>query len=389
MRDQVYTVTELNTVINQTLEYAYPDIVVEGEISSYKVSQNKWIFFDIKDDNTSIACFMSIYQLKTPLEDGMLVRLHCSPKLTNWGKFSLTVKTIELVGEGSVKKSFEILRAQLEKEGLFDISRKRTLPPYPERIALITSRQAAAYNDFITILNDRWAGITIDLFQVQVQGEVASEQIISALDYFNKNSTKYDLLVLIRGGGSLEDLQTFATEEVTRAIYGSKIPTVVGVGHEDDISLAELAADLRAATPTDAARLIAPDKHDMVPKIISSMHHQNQLINNIIINNENKVLRFENTFTNFIHKTTILIDNYNNILQSKINAIFNNHQLRFEKSVELLRSLDPSAVLARGYAIVKSENKAVLQSSQLQVGQDIMVQLHKGSVRAKVRSIHN
>lgn len=389
MRDQVYTVTELNAVINQTLEYAYPDIIVEGEISSYKVSQNKWVFFDIKDDNTSIACFMSIYQLKTPLEDGMLVRLRCSPKLTNWGKFSLTVKTIELVGEGSVKKSFEILRAQLDKEGLFDINRKRTLPAYPERIALVTSRQAAAYNDFITILNDRWAGITIDLFQVQVQGEVASEQIIFALDYFNKNSTKYDLLVLIRGGGSLEDLQTFATEEVTRAIYGSKIPTVVGVGHEDDTSLAELAADLRAATPTDAARLIAPDKHDMVAKITNSMHHQNQLINNIIINNENTVIRFENTFTNFIHNTTTLIDNYNNILQTGINAIYNNHQLRFEKSVELLRSLDPSAVLARGYAIVKSENKAVLQSSQLQVGQDIMVQLHKGSVRAKVRSIQN
>lgn len=389
MRDQVYTVTELNAVINQTLEYAYPEIIVEGEISSYKVSQNKWVFFDIKDDNTSIACFMSIYQLKTPLEDGMLVRLRCSPKLTNWGKFSLTVKTIELVGEGSVKKSFEILRAQLDKEGLFDINRKRTLPAYPERIALVTSRQAAAYNDFITILNDRWAGITIDLFQVQVQGEVASEQIIFALDYFNKNSTKYDLLVLIRGGGSLEDLQTFATEEVTRAIYGSKIPTVVGVGHEDDTSLAELAADLRAATPTDAARLIAPDKHDMVAKITNSMHHQNQLINNIIINNENTVIRFENTFTNFIHNTTTLIDNYNNILQTGINAIYNNHQLRFEKSVELLRSLDPSAVLARGYAIVKSENKAVLQSSQLQVGQDIMVQLHKGSVRAKVRSIQN
>ena len=123
MNDQILSVSELSDYINRTLEYAYPSVVVEGEVSSFKISQGKWVFFDIKDSQTTLGCFMSIYQLNTPLEDGMLVRVVAQPKLTTWGKFSLTVKSVELAGEGSVKKAFELLKLKLEKEGLFALDR--------------------------------------------------------------------------------------------------------------------------------------------------------------------------------------------------------------------------------------------------------------------------
>jgi exodeoxyribonuclease VII large subunit len=158
MKNEAVSVSQFHALVNQTLEFAYGEIVVEGEVASYKVNQGKWVFFDLKDDTNVVGCFIPIFQLKTTIEDGMLVRVTATPQLTKWGKFSLTVRAVELAGEGSVKRAFELLKAQFQKEGLFTEERKRQLPKYPEKIALITSKQAAAYNDFITILNDRLRG---------------------------------------------------------------------------------------------------------------------------------------------------------------------------------------------------------------------------------------
>lgn len=389
MNNEVLTVTQLQEYINQTLEFAYPEVVVEGEIANFKVSQNKWVFFDIKDNESSISCFMSIYQLNTELSDGMLVRTHCSPKLTKWGKFSLTIRSIELAGEGTVKKAFELLKLKLTKEGLFDPLRKRPLPNYPQRVALITSRQAAAYNDFVTILNDRWAGVAIDLMQVQVQGEAAPEQIVRAIDYFNDHANKYDVLVVIRGGGSAEDLQAFATEPVTRAVYASKVPTLVGIGHEDDVSLAELAADVRAATPSDAARLLVPDRTEVINGVSSMMTIGIGHITQEIQRNNTSIDKLEKSFSRLISTAFQSIEGSQHRLVVAINLKYSEYFLRFQKSVELLRSLDPQAVLARGYAIVKQEGVGITDSSKLNIGQNIVIQLHKGSVQAKINKIVN
>ncbi|HET8883963.1 MAG TPA: exodeoxyribonuclease VII large subunit, partial [Candidatus Saccharimonadales bacterium] len=172
------SVSDFIALTNQTLEYAYPSIEVEGEVASFKVNQGKYVFFDIKDAGGSVGCFMTVWQLRVPIEDGMKVVVTATPKLTQWGKFSLTVRAIRPSGEGSLKKSFELLRAKLDKEGLFAAERKRVLPGLPQHIAVISSAQAAGYADFIKIIGDRWGGLQIDVASVQVQGASAPDQMI-------------------------------------------------------------------------------------------------------------------------------------------------------------------------------------------------------------------
>ena len=214
MNQQIISVSEFIAILNETLTFAYPEVIVEGEVSSFKVNQGKWVFFDLKDPDSTLGCFMPLFSLKLPLEDGMKVRVTGSPRLTKWGKFSFTVRSVELAGEGELKRAMALLKAKLEAEGLFEQERKREIPVYPARIGLITSGQSAAYSDFIKILQTRWSPVTVILADIQVQGASAPDQIVSALEYFNSGAEQVDTLVLIRGGGSLEDLQAFSTEPV-------------------------------------------------------------------------------------------------------------------------------------------------------------------------------
>lgn len=379
MESDAITVSEFNVLLNQTLIFAYPEVVVEGEVSSFKVNQDKWIFFDLKDEQNLVGCFMTIYQLKTELEDGMLIRVRATPQLTKWGKFSLTVKEVELAGEGSLKRAFELLKSKFEKEGLFLEDRKRELPIYPEKVGLVTSNQAAAFNDFVTILEDRWAGLAVDHFQVQVQGPSAPEQISSAIEYMN-NLGGYDVLVIIRGGGSIEDLQAFNSEEVVRAIYASNIPTLVAIGHEDDVTLSELAADLRGATPTDAARRLVPDKNELLERI-SAIQAKNF---NIL---ENISAKARSTLDSFYYSIEVRVNNMRqasvDYYMRSINSIDRNMQAvssTLKLQTKLLSSLDPSAILSRGYSIARVNGKVIKSSDEYNPGAELMIQLHKGKI---------
>lgn len=384
MNDQILSVSEFNAFVNQTLEFAYPEVVIEGELSSFKINQNKWVFFDLKDSASTVGCFMSVYQLNTPLEDGMLVRVRAQPKLTAWGKFSLTIRSVELAGEGSVKKAFELLRAQLEKEGMFATERKRPLPEFPKRIGLITSKQAAAYNDFVTILNDRWSGVEVDHLQVQVQGEAAPAQVVGAIESFNSNADDYDVLVIIRGGGSAEDLQAFQTEPVARAVFGSKIPTLVAIGHEDDISLAELSADVRAATPTDAARLIVPDKTVFLQSIRAKHNLLSEYMQAKVYSKREVLTRFEHSLTTLLQSANTQLTAQENLLVTNLSHVFQISQKQFHELELKMNTLSPQAVLQRGYAVVSQGNVAIHSAKEVKIDSEIMIQLSKGKLRAKI-----
>ena len=251
------SVSEFVDLCNMTLETAYAGVLVEGEVASFKVNQDKWVFFDLKDEECSVGCFMPLFQLRMPLEDGMKVMVKAVPKLTKWGRFSLTVKQIVPVGEGNLKKSFELLKKKLDNEGLFDPSKKRELPEDLAEIGVISSTQAAGYADFCKILNARWGGIKVQVAHTQVQGMDAADQIISALKYFNEKA-EVQVIAIIRGGGSADDLAVFNDEALVREIAGSRIPIITGIGHEIDESLADLAADVVASTPTNAAEILTP-----------------------------------------------------------------------------------------------------------------------------------
>lgn len=383
MENEILTVSEFNALLNQTLSFAYPVVVIEGEVANFKINQNKWIFFDLKDADATIACFMTKYQLNTVLEDGMLIRVVAAPNLTKWGKFSLTVKSVELSGEGAVKRAFELLRAQFEKEGLFDPARKRALPIYPQRIGLITSAQAAAYNDFVTVVSQRWAGLEIDQAQVQVQGVEAPAQIVRAIDYFNQRAEQYDVLVVIRGGGSAEDLQAFNDEAVVRAVFASKIPSLVGIGHEDDVSLAELASDVRAATPTDAARRVVPDKVDMLVRLDRLDQTNYQIVLGLLKNAQASIASVNHTFLQYYHSLSTELSRIETRLEQALSQTLNRAQASFANQMARLHALDPRAVLARGYAIASIDGKVVRDPLTVQSDQTIVLQLQKGSLAVR------
>ena len=389
MENELLTVTQFVDLLNQTLSFAYPQVAIEGEVSSFKISQDKWVFFDLKDELATVNCFMPKYQLHTNIEDGMLIRVLAAPTLTKWGRFSLTVKEIELSGEGDVKKAFEKLKAQFEAEGLFALERKRALNEYPTNIALITSSAAAAYNDFITIIKDRWPYLSIDHLQVQVQGMGAPNSIKAAIEYCNDKS--YDVVVVIRGGGSLEDLQAFNNELVVRAVYGSRTPTLVAIGHEDDISLAELAADVRGATPTDAARLLVPDKKAQLANIIQ---HEKRLAAAISVLVEKCNFVIKNLFKTSSELITQLkhrLDFNKNSLVSHLNNYLKSSKLSLKSSTNLLYSLSPQLVLKRGYSITSVKDKIITKSTQLKDGDKVMVKLWQGRVSfiAKSKEVKN
>lgn len=333
----IFSVSDFVASLNQTLEYAYPSVEVEGEVASFKINQGKWVFFDLKDVSSSVGCFMSLFSLRIPIEDGMKVIVRATPKVTAWGKFSLTVQSIRPSGEGSLKKSFELLKSKLDKEGLFAPERKRSLPEIPLCVGVISSTQAAGYADFIKIINERWGGLIVDVAHVQVQGTGAADQMIRAINYFNEREVLPEVLVIIRGGGSADDLSTFNDEPLVRAIAASRIPTLVGVGHEVDETLADLVADVRAATPSNAAQLLIPDRRELVATLRS-------LMNRVLMRMDTLIDETGRGTRRTVAHTLDCLENRIDMMQSQIVT---------QRLV--LGAFDPKAVLERGYAIVRGE----------------------------------
>lgn len=354
------SVSDFIAVTNQTLEYAYPLVEIEGEVASFKVNQGKFVFFDIKDSGGSLGCFMTVWQLRTPIEDGMKVIVTATPKLTQWGKFSLTVKAVRPSGEGALKKSFEILKAKLDKEGLFALERKRQLPTIPSHIGVISSTQAAGYADFIKILDDRWGGLEVEVAHVQVQGASAPDQIIRALNYFNSREDMPEVLVIIRGGGSADDLSAFNDEQLVRAIAASRIPTLVGVGHEVDESLADMAADVRAATPSNAAQILVPDK--------------NELIRAVKYQVRSLLPRVDSAIAQQSIKIKSLLAEALEVISDKADDSLN--QLTAMRRI--LAELNPATVLARGYALLRGAPV---------IGGMIEVETNKTIIKAEVKDV--
>lgn len=368
--DVVVSVSEFVALVNQTLEYAYGSVVITGELANLKVSKNKWVYFDLKDEQASVRFFGTVYMLPGPLEDGMMLEVRGNPRLHPQFGFSVTVQSIRPVGEGSIKKAAALLEQKLATEGLFDVERKRSLPYPPERIALVTSRESAAYADFIKILDARWRGLSIDFADVQVQGEQAPEQIVSAIQQLNQMAEPPEVLVLIRGGGSADDLQAFSAEPVVRAVASSRVPTLVAVGHEIDTSLAELAADQRASTPSNAAELLVPDRREVAARMgtISS-----QL-------NTYATERFATARQN--------VQNIRDELLQSVGRLLERQQQQALSSRQLLAALNPSLPLERGYAIVRTTNGKILRSSQKIVADDIVqVEMKDATFDARVQDI--
>lgn len=371
MQDIILSPSDFVAVLNQTLEIAFPVVAIEGELANFRISKNRWVYFDLVDEQASVKCFGTVYQLPGPLEDGMTVRVVGQPRMHPRFGFSVNLQSILPVGEGSLKKAADLLAQKLEAEGLFAPERKRLLPIMPDSIGLITAAGSAAYSDFIKILNERWGGVEVWLADVFVQGEQSPGQLVSAIEYFNRLSKMPEVLVITRGGGGAEDLASFSDERVVRAVAASRIPTLVAVGHEVDVSLAELAADMRASTPTNAAAAVVPDKkHELSVLTHNHRHLAGQL-------------------QQAYQQKQKYIDSTREYLVTYMHNLISREAQELVSLKKLSGLLDPKAALRRGYAIVSFSGRHIKSVKSLKIGAELGIELADGKINASINEVSN
>ncbi len=337
MEQKRITVSQFIESVNTLLDCGLQDLLIEGEVSSFKINQGKWVFFDLKDeDGATLNCFLPVFQLRTPIEDGMKIIVRGLPKVTQWGRFSLTVKQLMPVGEGNIKKSYELLKKKLTKEGLFDPAKKRPIPDGLTKIGVISSIQAAGYADFCKILDARWGGLEVSTAHTQVQGIDAPDQIIRALRYFNEKA-EVQIIAIIRGGGSADDLSAFNDEKLVREIAASRIPVITGIGHEIDESLSDLAADVRASTPSNVAEMLTRDKTAEKMRVRQSVQGIGQRVRQEIMSLDERIrITMNDSKRQFI---------------ARIESIENSISLK----KQMLEGQNPDRILKQGYAIIGGE----------------------------------
>lgn len=410
----ILTVTQFNTITNQLLQSGLGVVQIRGEISQYKVAQAKFAYFSLKDTTSVLNCFALLFRLDFDLEDGQEVVVTGTPSIhIKSGRYSLTVDSVILHGAGAIQKAFQQLQAKLATEGLFDQKHKRPLPQYPQKIGVITSDSGAAIGDIRKVIDERWGGITILLFPTKVQGHGAVEDIVRAIEAFNQRYP-VDTLIIGRGGGSLEDLQAFNTERVARAIFSSKIPIISAVGHEQNITISDLVADVRAATPSNSAELTVPDRREVLAMIRHLQYKTHQQISNQIMQTRHHLKQRQYQLDLLMTNQVTLIKNFlirfrlqaNRLRQSneirhqqlsQLSTQLNQSVIRLQAQVTqrvhelqtLLQALNPTAVLKRGYSITyaASSNKVIGTIADLPRDGKIKTRLADGAFTSVQQSI--
>ena len=388
------SVTELNRYIKEKIagDEALSNIIVKGEISNFKNHYTGHMYFTLKDENSLIKCIMFktyAQQLNFMPKDGMKVFVLGGVSVFERdGIYQIYVKAMQEDGIGALYRKYEELKKDLETKGLFGQEHKQKIPKMPKVIGVLTSQTGSVIRDIINVSTRRNPNVYIRLLPVPVQGEDAAPKIVKGIKKMNEENLA-DVLILARGGGSLEDLWPFNEEEVAYAIYESKIPIISAVGHETDFTIADFVADLRAPTPSEAAELAVPDIYEITQKITS---FQNRLRLSLNKKLEIMKLRYEKCMSSAVFKDpTRMISDYYLKVDSQIKrlekVIENKKQTEKEKYVKLVSKLDalsPLKTLTRGYSIIESDNKIVKSVNDLHKGQNIEIRLVDGKKEAQV-----
>lgn len=391
---KVYTVSELSQGIKHLLETNFRELWVEGEISGLKVSSLGHTYFDLKDATSNISgvMFRGFAQgLKFELANGLLVRVRGN--ITTYdkqSKYQLMAKAIEPAGIGPLQLAFEQLKKKLQAEGLFDPARKRPIPALPQKIGVVTSPTGAAIRDILSILKRRYANMHIIIAPVKVQGPGSAEEIANAVIDLNENFPDIDVMLVGRGGGSMEDLWSFNEEIVARAIANSKIPVISCVGHETDFTIADFVADLRAPTPSAAAELVVKSKVELAAHIAQL---EKRLLQSLRIYYENLYGRFRRLASSrMLTSPLALLERPVRRLDDAVEGLFSASQDRLRRAGERLNlqtaklnALSPLFPLKKGYAVVKdARGKAVKSAAALAPGDRLSLQFAEGRAEAEV-----
>ena len=390
------TVTEINEYLKWLIdgERQLQDIYVIGELSNFKKHTTGHCYFSLKDEKSEIRAIMfSTYARKLNFkpENGMKVIAHARVSVyPQGGSYQLYVDSMQPDGLGSLYLAYEQLKEKLNKEGLFDVAHKKSIPKYPSRIGIITSPTGAAVRDIINVSKRRCPSVKLLLYPTLVQGSGAPCELTRAIEYFNVENT-VDVIIIGRGGGSIEDLWAFNDEHLARAIYDSKIPIISGVGHEIDFTICDFVADVRAATPSAAAEIVTCDIKEILYTLNSFSSRAESALFNILDRYKEKLNRVKNN--KLFLKPEIMLDipkiqfsaTIENLKASMTKMYLNNKE-QFANINAKLTTLNPMAVLARGYsAVYNNKNEIVKSSKLLNMDEEIMIKLYDGSIKAIVK----
>lgn len=393
----ILSVSDLTSGLREVVETHYDDVWVEGELSNFRQYRSGHCYFTLKDDDAQLRCVMwkhfTQYVFFDP-QDGMLVRLHGHASVYETrGELQLVTRSMQLAGEGALQKAFEELKRRLEAEGLFAPGRKRSLPPYPESIGLITSGDGAALHDILSVLSRRFPQVRVLVCPVHVQGMGAAEEIAEAIATFNSlppgDAFRPDVLIVGRGGGSAEDLWAFNEEVVARALYEAEIPTVSAVGHETDYSISDYVADVRAATPSMAAELVVPDRRD-VEALVRGYHAfiRDDTLGTIETHRQQiqaltRSYRFHRPVERLRQNQQRLDD-----LTARLHRSMHQHlraaRQRLSATRQTLDLLDPQRPLLRGYARIERQGESIKKAAALRPHDNITLIFEDGTRQANV-----
>jgi exodeoxyribonuclease VII large subunit len=397
MPEQVLTVSQWTARFKAVVEQQFPSVWVAGEISNFSRPQSGHCYFTLKDDKAQLRAVIwrgTASRLKFDLHDGLEVvcrgRLDVYPPR---GSYQLVIEQLQPQGIGALELALRKLRTKLEAEGLFDPARKRTMPPFPRRIGVVTSPTGAAIGDFLRVLERRWQGVEVLILPVRVQGTAAAGEIAAGIEQAGRIEPPLDVLVVGRGGGSLEDLWAFNEEPVVRAIAASRIPVISAVGHEIDVTLADLAADVRALTPSEAAERVVPSAED-VTAIVRNL--QMRLLGSLstrttALRSRLDALASRPALCRPLERVHLLgrqADELAGRINTAMRTGLSRRQAAIDSVAGKLEALSPLAVLQRGYSLTQDEaNGAVIHDAQaLQIGQRLRTRLARGEVVSVVES---
>ncbi len=392
--DMAISVTELNSYIKNKIaddEYLN-NVLIKGEISNFKNHYTGHMYFTLKDENSLIKCVMfKTYAQKLEFmpKDGMKVFVLGGVSVFERdGVYQIYVKAMQEDGVGILYKKYEELKKRLEEEGYFDEEHKKPIPQMPKIIGVLTSQTGSVIRDIINVSTRRNPNVNIRLFPVPVQGEGAAEKIADGIKFMNENNLA-DVLILARGGGSLEDLWPFNEEIVAHAIYNSEIPIISAVGHETDFSISDFIADLRAPTPSAAAELAVPDIYEVKQKINT---YQNRLRLTLVKKVEIMRLRYEKCMSSRVFKEPLRnindnylkVDTYIKRLENYIKAKQKEEKTKYIELVSKLDTLSPLKTLTRGYSIVEQNNKIIKSANDVKTGDKIDIRFTDGTKKAEI-----
>lgn len=395
---QTMSVTQINEYIRGVMDndLLLNNLAIKGEISNYKVYPSGHHYFTLKDDNSSIKCVMfrgNALRLRFKPDHGMQViamgKISVYPRD---GAYQLYCTSMIVDGAGDLHVAFEQLKTKLAAQGLFDPEHKKTLPIYPGKIGVVTSSAGAAIHDILRILKKRYPLSEVKILPVRVQGAEAPGEIAAAIDYANRYNIA-DVLIVGRGGGSLEDLWAFNDELVAHAIYRSQIPVISAVGHEPDVTISDYVADKRASTPSNAAEIVVPDQDVLRQNLDIMLGSMSSALQ--------RQIKTARTNLKILSESSVLCDPTQHIslrrnklgnIQQQLSAVYasniNRKKNTFMALTAKLDAMSPLKVLSRGYSFATKSDGSLIQSvSQLNTGDDIFIQMHDGSVTANINKI--